>query len=40
MMKSAFLFTAAVMGTALIGVPLVTGALAAEKAVPIPRAAH
>jgi peptide-methionine (S)-S-oxide reductase len=39
MMKSAFLFTAAVMGTALIGVPLVTGALAAEKAVPIPRAA-
>jgi peptide-methionine (S)-S-oxide reductase len=39
MMKSAFLFTAAVMGTALIGVPLVTGALAAEQAVPIPRAA-
>lgn len=38
-MKSAFLFAAAVMGTALIGVPLVTGALAAEKAVPIPRAA-
>lgn len=38
-MKSAFLFTAAVMATALIGVPLVTGALAAEKAVPIPRAA-
>jgi peptide-methionine (S)-S-oxide reductase len=37
-MKSAFLFTAAVMATALIGVPLVTGALAAEKAVPIPRA--
>jgi len=38
-MKSAFLFTAAVMGTALIGVPFVTGALAAEKAVSIPRAA-
>jgi peptide-methionine (S)-S-oxide reductase len=38
-MKSAFLFAAAVMGTALIGVPLVTGALAAEEAVPIPPAA-
>lgn len=38
-MKSAFLFTAATMAAIFIGVPLVTGAIAGEKAVPIPRAA-